>query len=214
MTTVFPIIGFFTLVGLLYSEKTGNMRLKWLFKPVTSLLFVLTAAVGGIEDRYAILVLLGLALGMVGDIVLIPPSRPAFMVGAGAFLLGHVLYILAFNDVISMLKLNPVLIVILLGVGAGIFFALRPKLGDMRSLVAAYILTISLMLWAALAIFFESSAAQTFQNLTAAGAICFYLSDLGVALDRFVKTPFKNAYWSLPLYYAGQFMIALTTAAR
>jgi hypothetical protein len=41
------------------------------------------------------------------------------------------------------------------------------------------------------------------------GAILFYLSDLAVARHRFVKAEFLNRGIGLPLYYAGQVLIAM-----
>ena len=43
-----------------------------------------------------------------------------------------------------------------------------------------------------------------------AGAIAFYLSDLFVARDRFLKNDFINRLVGLPLYYLGQFLLAFS----
>jgi hypothetical protein len=42
-----------------------------------------------------------------------------------------------------------------------------------------------------------------------AGALLFYLSDLAVARDRFVRPGLANRLVGLPLYYAGQVLLAL-----
>ena len=44
----------------------------------------------------------------------------------------------------------------------------------------------------------------------AGGALAFYLSDLSVARDRFVRPAFVNRAWGLPLYYGAQFVLAAT----
>jgi uncharacterized membrane protein YhhN len=41
-----------------------------------------------------------------------------------------------------------------------------------------------------------------------AGAALFYLSDLAVARQRFVAPGFENKLIGLPLYYAGQLLLA------
>lgn len=46
----------------------------------------------------------------------------------------------------------------------------------------------------------------------AAGALAFYLSDLSVARDRFVQPAFVNGLWGLPLYFAGQMLLARSVA--
>ena len=43
-----------------------------------------------------------------------------------------------------------------------------------------------------------------------AGAFAFYLSDLSVARDRFVREALVNRLWGLPLYYAAQLCLAAT----
>jgi hypothetical protein len=42
------------------------------------------------------------------------------------------------------------------------------------------------------------------------GAVSFYISDLFVARDRFLKTEFVNRLIGLPLYYGGQFLFAFS----
>jgi hypothetical protein len=45
------------------------------------------------------------------------------------------------------------------------------------------------------------------------GAASFYISDLFVARDRFLKMEFKNRLLGLPLYYFGQFLLAFSVGA-
>ena len=82
----------------------------------------------------------------------------------------------------------------------------------MRRPVLAYFVVITLMMCLAVAVYFDSGVPQTFRRLVMLGALCFYASDLAVALDRFVNPRFKQAYWGLPLYYAGQFLLAFSVA--
>jgi uncharacterized membrane protein YhhN len=62
------------------------------------------------------------------------------------------------------------------------------------------------MVWGAVAVAREGALPAT----VAAGAVLFYLSDLAVARHRFVKAEFLNRGIGLPLYYAGQVLIALS----
>ena len=45
------------------------------------------------------------------------------------------------------------------------------------------------------------------------GALAFYLSDLSVARDRFIREAFVNRLWGLPLYYGAQLLLAATVRA-
>jgi hypothetical protein len=42
------------------------------------------------------------------------------------------------------------------------------------------------------------------------GALLFYLSDLFVARDRFIKNESLNRFVGLPMYYGGQFLLAFS----
>ena len=42
------------------------------------------------------------------------------------------------------------------------------------------------------------------------GALFFYISDIFVARNRFLKLEFFNRLIGLPLYYAGQFLLAFS----
>ncbi|MBW2297136.1 MAG: lysoplasmalogenase, partial [Deltaproteobacteria bacterium] len=42
------------------------------------------------------------------------------------------------------------------------------------------------------------------------GALSFYVSDLFVARDRFLKNESLNRLLGLPLYYGGQFLLAFS----
>lgn len=166
---------------------------------------------GAAQTPYGLAVLAALALSWVGDAALIPTgSRGAFLLGLGAFLLGHVGYVVAF-------ALRPWAAPWALGAGiavAGAAFVawrwLSPHVqGGMRAPVAAYVAVISAMVATALA-----AAGGTGDVRIAAGAVAFYLSDLAVARERFVASSPWNRTWGLPLYYGGQLLLASTVALR
>jgi uncharacterized membrane protein YhhN len=214
MTAILPALALFTLAGLLYSEHVENPRLRWLFKPATSLLFVLTGLVAFTTDTYAWLILVGLVLGLVGDVCLIPKSQQWFLFGLVAFLLGHVAYTAAFFSLANLLT-APRLVIALIGLFAGVVLVgLWPRLGAFRLPVLAYLLVISLMVVGSLAVYTDEALPRTFRRAVGLGALAFYFSDLAVALDRFGRMAWKNAYWGLPLYYLGQFALALSIGLR
>jgi uncharacterized membrane protein YhhN len=213
MMPIYPIVALVTLAGLLYGEKTENRRLVYVFKPLTSLLFILTALGGGVGGVYGLWLLAGLVLCLAGDVALIPKSRRWFMVGLVAFLLGHVCYIVAFNSLVLFTSLNLVVAGLIVVVSSFVAFRFWPHLGRMQIPVAAYIVAISLMVWSAWAVFFNAPVPSLAKWLIALGATCFYFSDVSVALNTFVKSSFTNRAWGLPLYYLGQFLLAFSVAA-
>jgi hypothetical protein len=46
--------------------------------------------------------------------------------------------------------------------------------------------------------------------LALVGALGFYLSDVFVARNRFIKPEYLNRFIGLPLYYGGQFLLAFS----
>jgi len=73
--------------------------------------------------------------------------------------------------------------------------------------VRAYTTVISLMVIAAF-----GTRGRGASILIVAGAAMFFLSDLSVAALRLVQTDFPTYVWGLPLYYAGQVCLALSTS--
>jgi uncharacterized membrane protein YhhN len=69
--------------------------------------------------------------------------------------------------------------------------------------VLGYILVISTMV--ALAV---DTSLRAFSWPLLCGAVGFYLSDLSVALDRFVSPGFTHKAWGWPLYFGSQLLLA------
>jgi uncharacterized membrane protein YhhN len=91
---------------------------------------------------------------------------------------------------------------------AVVFLWLRAHAGRMLIPVTVYIAAISLMLVGAWAVFRLPTTTPAAAWCVLAGALFFYLSDLCVARQRFVAEGFVNRLLGLPLYYAGQFLLA------
>ena len=199
------------LVGLLFFERRDHLPGKLLTKLPLSFLFILTALLQiGSPSEYHYLLLTGLSCCLVGDGCLVFSRQGIFLGGLVAFLLGHCFYVAAF---LSLAGINVGFwwALVLTGLfGYGVFRWLQPHLNGMRRPVVAYILVISLMLCTAVAVYVHPSIPLLYRRLILAGALAFYLSDLFVARQRFVQQGFSNRLAGLPLYYAGQFCLALT----
>lgn len=181
----------------LVAEARAGRVLRAAGKLGASAAFVALALVLGVEGAFEGGILAGLVLSVVGDGLLLSSRRPAFLAGLGAFLLAHVAYTIAFAGVAHP---SPWAALVVLAVTGSALRWLWPTLGDMRWPVVAYCAVISAMLWLALGLD---------RPLARWGALLFYLSDLLVARDRFVRPGLVNRLVGLPLYYAGQVLLAL-----
>jgi uncharacterized membrane protein YhhN len=193
------------VVALLLAE-AGRSRIgRVIAKPLASAGFVGAAlAAGALDGVYGRAVLIGLLLSWVGDVALLSRRRPGFATGLAAFLAAHLTYCAAFvvRGVAWSWALAALL---LLALGGGMVAGwLLPRVdASLRTAVAAYLVAITAMVVLA----FGTGAADR-PPLILAGAFAFYLSDLAVARDRFVKAGLINRLWGLPLYYGAQLLLA------
>ena len=212
MTNVLIIIlGIILLFGLLYYEKKKDRMPLLIVKSILSLLFVITALLQPHSvPAYYHYLFIGLIFCLIGDVCLALPQEKAFMVGLVSFLLGHVLYISAFLSLVQVSHWFSPGVFIIFGISAFIFFWLRPHLKSMLIPVLLYIVVITVMASGAWAVFWKSSFQIYGRAFILAGSLCFYVSDLFVARDKFIKEEYRNRLLGLPLYYAGQFLLAFS----
>jgi uncharacterized membrane protein YhhN len=197
------------LILLLSSEKQGRTPRGVYIKGSVSALFVLSALTQAHPvPAYYHLILLGLLLGLVGDVCLALPGNRAFRVGLFAFLGGHLFYVWAFAGLTRPGDWASPVQLILFAFSGVAFWWLRSHVGRMMVPVVVYLVVITLMLAGAWAVFRHPGLDATGRGFILAGALCFYLSDLFVARQRFVTEQFLNRLIGLPLYYVGQFLLA------
>jgi len=91
-----------------------------------------------------------------------------------------------------------------------IYLWLKSHLGKMRGPVVGYMVVITVMVCAASSILGVPDLNLSGRVMAFSGAVAFYLSDVFVARDRFVKKEFINRLIGLPMYYVGQFLIAFS----
>jgi len=202
LVTAFTLV---MLAGLLLAEWQGNHTLVWLFKPLASLGFVTTGwLLRSGDGGYVWGVLAAQVLSAVGDVFLIPKNKRAFLAGLVSFLLGHVVYATAFvaRGVATASVLVAAVPMALAAVVVGRW--LLPNVEQkMRVPVLAYMGVISVMVSLAVGTHVSQPV-----PIALAAAVIFYLSDLSVARDRFVKKEFINRAWGLPFYYGAQLLFA------
>jgi len=206
------------LLAVLAAEAAGREGPQWIAKPLASAGFVAFAAwaattvapAGGDVASFARWIVAGTVLAWLGDLLLIlKKTSRAFLAGLLAFLAGHVAYAVAFLALGTPDARTWWVAVPLVAIAAGVLRWLWPRLDRrFRVAVPAYLAVISTMLACAVA-----ASPRAGGGTIALGAVLFYLSDLFVARNRFVAPGFVNRAIGLPLYYAGQWLLAASILA-
>ncbi len=202
------------------AEHRKRMLGALLLKGCASLLFVLAGVVAfslAPDRTFARLIVLGLMLGAVGDVclnlrfLLTGRARAVFLLGIGAFLLGHVAYLIA------LIAKQPGALLYALPVAAVVsFFLIRFVLsrvavgGVIKTFGIVYLSVVFLMAAVALTLFaFEPQS--TGKALFAVGGLLFAASDVLLVLNQFGKRAYPAfRALNLSLYYLGQICICLT----
>lgn len=178
-----------------------------LSKIAASLAFVLLAIPAFGRDNFGTWMFVGLVAGAAGDVALLGRGARAFMLGLGAFLVGHVAYVVGIAQVMppsQWLGAAGFGVVLPLVVAAVAVKKLWPKLGAFKIPVMVYIIAIVAMVVGA----YAARGVLAHGTVLAIGATLFFASDLAVARDRFIARDFTNKLYGLPAYYVGQLLIA------
>jgi uncharacterized membrane protein YhhN len=203
----------FLLGGLLYFEKRENTKGILPVKTALSLLFILTAVIQpDFLIPYSGFLIVGLFCCLAGDVLLALPQKRLFLLGLVAFLLGHVFYVLAFFAAARLTAWILLGAALTVPPSTFIYRWLRPNLGDMKLPVLLYVVIISVMVMGAFALWGQGPSNITGRLMVLIGGVCFYVSDVFVARDRFVVKEFINRFAGLPLYYSAQFLLALSVS--
>jgi len=197
------------LVVLLLGEYRESATLSAVGKPLASLGFLVAAiGFGAFGSSYGKIILAGLVFGALGDVFLLGRARRFFLAGLVSFLLGHVAYVVAFASlgmsVAAALAMAVVMALVLYLIGRWVF----PHAPEMRLPIGVYMLVIASMCIVAV-----GAAGTGAPWMVPVGAVVFTASDVAVVRDRFISKGFINRAWGLPLYYAGQLLIAWSIAA-
>lgn len=220
MTAVLWIVGVLAvLLAALYIRvnQYGAPPVKLLLKTLASLAFVCLGLLGAARagGAYAWLTWIGLILGAAGDVLLQfmdcrPKERePFFRAGLGAFLIGHVFYIVAFALLGRVTGWAVLLAAVLFAALFLLQFPARMDLKGQKVPVYAYAAVISVM--TAFAVLSFGAGARG--ALVGLGGILFLVSDAILALIFFSPIREKSLpTWNLITYYAAQILLALSIA--
>jgi uncharacterized membrane protein YhhN len=169
----------------------------------------------GVAGRFALLIVVGQAFGVVGDVALLGDSTARFLAGLGAFLVGHVAYVIG---ILAVVKHSPSIhawaLVALPVIGGALALRWLWRHLDrvMTGPVIAYVVTIAAMVGAALIAATGDALSCTGRGLLVAAAVLFFVSDLAVARERFVIATVGNHMWGAPAYFCAQLLFAWSIA--
>lgn len=164
-----------------------------------------------LSSRYRRRVLLGLAFGLLGDVLLMLPGD-FFVPGLAMFLLAHLAFIAAWLDD-SRFAVRPLAWIGCLLAAAGLLWMLWPFMPlALRVPVTAYALVLATMAGQALGRAWQHVAANdalaTPSRRAALGAALFMVSDSLLAWDRFRHALPLSELWVLGTYYPAIGLIA------
>lgn len=188
--------------------RPGWRRGHYLFKPLTTALIILLALVGHADalPGTRLLIVLGLAASLIGDIWLMLP-RDRFVLGLASFAVAQVCYIAAFGG--TLVACPPLWTYIPYLAYAGAMSSLLWRDAEaMRLPVVVYALLLVSMAWLAGARWLQDGNTPALQGWI--GALLFLTSDSLLAWNRFRRPIPNGAAWVLATYYLGQALIALS----
>jgi len=199
------------LLVLLFYEKRDEQKPRLIAKTILSCLFVLVAFLQpSWVPSYGNFILLGLIFCLAGDVCLGLPGDKIFRAGLVAFLVGHIFYVIGFTYLVPVSNWVLPQAILFWIFSLLVFVWLRPHLKAMLVPVVVYMLVITVMASGAWAVFDKSASPFWGRTFVFAGALLFYVSDVFVARNQFVKREFLNRLIGLPLYYLGQFLLAFS----
>ncbi|RYC52234.1 lysoplasmalogenase [Flagellimonas olearia] len=207
------LISLVLALAAICTEYLGYKMVYMFLKPLTtiSILSLLFFIPKGLSEKFTKLILVALAFCLLGDVLLLDSGY--FVFGLVAFLLAHLLFIVAFIQHKGF-WFHWASFVVLFLIGGAIFFWLKPDLGDFMVPVLFYVLVITAMAWQGIGLYLrEKAKAYAWMALA---VLFFMLSDTLLAINKF-KAPFDNAsvlilvtYWlSIGLIANAAYKIAL-----
>jgi uncharacterized membrane protein YhhN len=198
------------VLALVLCDYRDNRPGRYLFKPLAAAAFVwLALSLDAMSTTYGSWLLAALIFCMVGDLFLMPENESSFLTGLTAFLIGHVLFAVAFLQLpgsTAGLVVSSVPALVLLYV---VWRWLTPHVNrEMKLPVTLYIIIITAMLLCA-----GLTAGHPAALLIIGGAWGFAFSDLAVARGQFVQPGSRiNGLWGTPLYFLSQMVLACSVA--
>lgn len=183
--------------------------LLFVFKPLTTLLIIAHAwRRRGATPAVRRWVLAGLWCSLLGDVALLWPQR-GFVPGLVAFLIAHLLYVVAFTREHRFAALPAAPAVYAMVAGAMLSFLWAGIPPGLRIPVAVYVFALTAMAAQAAVVALRAprDELRRARGLMIGGAL-FMVSDTVLAINRFALPLPAAALWILATYWAAQWLIA------
>lgn len=202
------LFGALVLGGLVWYLNHGSLKMK----AITCATFVLLSGVNlayalstGRGKKYASVMFAGAVFGWLGDVLL----GVNFILGAGLFAVGHILYAAAFYS-IDRVKKTDIMLTGAILIGTAALILLYPKFdfgGTLMQMVClVYGLIISCMVGKAVAGGVREKTLPMI--IMAVGSVLFYFSDLMLVLRWFADAPRLAGDLCLMTYFPAQGLLA------
>jgi uncharacterized membrane protein YhhN len=192
--------------AFIWAANAGAPALRYLFKPLTTVLILLLALLlpDPVAPWYRALIALGILFSLGGDVFLMLP-RDAFVWGLASFLVAHLFYIAAYLSRAGF-QANWLLLAPFVLYGAALLYLLLPHAGAVRIPVILYAVVLMAMGWQAAAVWW--ALRDTAALLAMAGALLFIASDSILALDKFRAPIAQRDLLIMSTYYGALLLIA------
>lgn len=192
----------------IYSDTVGLSLVYNASKPLTTILILFLAFNFNKETdkKYINLILSALVFCLMGDTFLL--NEAFFLFGLAAFLLGHILFFLAFRKVYGLS--NHILSLLIYGLLGIVYVSyLSDNLNQLLIPVIVYAVAIVLMNWQA---YFLYRSEKTYKHLLICiGALLFMFSDSILAYNKFVQSIYLSPLLILSTYWMSIYLIAYST---
>ncbi len=216
------LLGCATEAAFIVQEHKQHLLAALLLKAAASLFFVFAGFVAfsmTAIPAFGRMIVLGLMLGAIGDVclnlrfLLAGRAKEIFLFGIGAFLLGHIAYLIA------LIGLDPKALLYALPLAAIVSYVMirfvlaRVEVsGAIKTFGIVYLCVVFLMVCVSFALPALGTATLG-RTIFAAGALLFAVSDVLLVLNQFGKKAYPALRpLNLALYYASQVCICLTIA--
>jgi len=209
-TIILSVLAFASAAAHIYADRKGLRHYAYVFKPLTMVLLLLIAIFAVRENLsvYGLAIIAGIVFSLVGDVALMLPKK-RIVIGMGAFLVGHVAYIISFSSGTTAIS-NTWLLLPFFFYALIMGCAVLPHAGKLKFPVGIYEIAIIVMAWRALERMLQTG--NTGATLAFAGAVLFVISDSLWACNFIIKRCKKAQILILVTYYLAQWLIVLSSS--
>lgn len=210
--TVLAVIFLFLFAIREYVAFQRMLSWKYFLTPMltfTVILIVLYSIALKGPSVYSMLVLIALIMALIADTLLMIEEFNFLKNGIVFFLISHVFYVFAFKDGYTFQSWNLGLILFI--AVASFFHIMLIKKGAGKLFIPVVIYIIVLDVMAFFAITKLNNGLGLFETTLAIGAVMFWISDIILSINAFVKKIPHSTVYTWLFYAPAQFLFALST---